>query len=203
MKIIVTLFTMFLVGCQSPPPPIIQPFADNKAFMLVRDMVYRIFDSNEAVVVPMGFVTDFASAPQALWSLGVSPHGRYSRAAVIHDYLYWSQVCTKEQADNIMLLAMIESDVSKSERFLMYKGVDFGGNPSWNENKADKAKGLPRVVPSKLSLVIPHNATWEMWEKELVRQKVKDPVFPKEPGYCRLGSDEYVEKQLKKLEKGR
>jgi hypothetical protein len=215
VKKVIILSAIFLAGCQvlpplppdapvvgSPPaPPIIVPYADNKAFMLVRDMVYEIFDSNESIVVPIGFVTDFASAPQALWSLGVSPHGRYSRAAIIHDYLYWSQVCTKEEADNIMLLAMIESEVSSGERFLMYRGVDFGGNPSWEENKADRGKGLPRVVPEALMLSAPPNATWEEWEKELVRLNVKDPIFPSGASYCRLGTDEYVEQKLKELEK--
>jgi hypothetical protein len=185
-----------------PPTPVVQPFADNKTFMLVRPMEYEIFDSNETVVVPTGFVTDLASAPQGLWSLGVSPHGTYSRAAIIHDYLYWSQVCTREQADNIMLLAMIESGVSSTQQFLMYRGVDFGGNFAWIKNKADREKGLPRIIPEELWGEIEPNMTWAQWEKELVRQNVKDPVFPKEASYCRLGSDEYVEQQSKTLEAG-
>ncbi|NND00217.1 MAG: DUF1353 domain-containing protein [Gammaproteobacteria bacterium] len=163
-------------------------------------MRYDIFDSNESVVVPVGFVTDFASAPQALWSFGLSPHGRYSRAAVIHDFLYWAQICTREQADNIMLLAMMESGVNSKEQFLFYRGVDFGGNPSWKENKDDRAKGLPRVVPVQYRYNIPHNATWDEWEQVLVRNNVKDPIFPTTAGYCRLGTDEYVAQKMKDME---
>ena len=40
-------------------------------------------------------MTDYASIPSVLWSFGLSPHGLYSRAAVIHDYLYWTQLCTR------------------------------------------------------------------------------------------------------------
>ena len=61
-------------------------------------MVYVIGSTNERIVVPKGFVTDFASILQAFWALGLSPHGQYSRAAVVHDYLYWSQSCSRYRA---------------------------------------------------------------------------------------------------------
>jgi len=50
--------------------------------------------------VPAGFVTDFASTPRALWSV-IPPTGRYQLAAVVHDFLYWDQGCTREQADTV------------------------------------------------------------------------------------------------------
>lgn len=42
--------------------------------------------SGRVIEVPAGFVTDGASVPRLLWPLFPS-WGRYSRAAVIHDYL--------------------------------------------------------------------------------------------------------------------
>ena len=45
---------------------------------------------------------------------GVTSSGNtpYTRAAVIHDYLYWAQPCTREQSDNLLMIAMKESGVS-------------------------------------------------------------------------------------------
>lgn len=75
-----------LTGFQIPPSPAVRAFGDNKFWITVEDMPYVIGSTSERIVVPKGFVTDFASIPQPLWSLGLSPHGQYSRAAVIHDY---------------------------------------------------------------------------------------------------------------------
>src|SRR5437868_748210 len=92
------LILVVLAGCATTPaakldpetaPPLVTvtPFADSRHFMLERDTVFRIAGSVQPIVVPAGFVTDFASIPRAFWS-GMSPHGQYSRAAVLHDYLY-------------------------------------------------------------------------------------------------------------------
>ena len=73
---------------QTPPSPAVRAFGDNKFWIVVEDMPYVIGSTTERIVVPKGFVTDFASIPQPLWALGLSPHGQYSRAAIVHDYLY-------------------------------------------------------------------------------------------------------------------
>src|SRR5262245_61834039 len=84
-------------GQQTPPSPLVRAFGDNKFWIVVENMEYIIGRTSDRIVVPKGFVTDFASIPQALWSLGLSPHGQYSRAAVIHDFLYWTQGCSRAQ----------------------------------------------------------------------------------------------------------
>ena len=72
--------------------------------------------------MPKGFVTDFASIPQAFWSFGLSAHGRNSKAAIVHDYLYWTQGCSREQADNLLMIAMKESSVDTGQRIAIYDG---------------------------------------------------------------------------------
>lgn len=39
------------------------------------------------VTVPIHFKTDFASTPRFLWAF-FPPYGKYTEAAVLHDYLY-------------------------------------------------------------------------------------------------------------------
>jgi len=136
-----------LAGFQIPPSPAVRAFGDNQFWITVEDMPYVIGSTSERIVVPRGFVTDFASIPQPLWSLGLSPHGQYSRAAVIHDYLYWSQGCTRDQANRLLLVAMKESKVGTFDEFLVYRGVNIGGEGPWNANARERNKKLPRIVP--------------------------------------------------------
>ena len=50
---------------------------------------FRLMDDTniDGIVVPEGFVTDFASTPKWCWMI-YPPTGHYQRAALLHDYLY-------------------------------------------------------------------------------------------------------------------
>ena len=173
---------------QTPPSPAVRAFGDNKFWITVEDMTYYIGSTNEKIVVPKGFVTDFASIPQGLWSLGLSPQGQYSRAAVIHDYLYWTQGCTRDQSDKLLVIAMKESRVSGFDEFVVYKGVHLGGGGPWSENAKERERGLPRVIPEEYQRPADPNIRWPEYRKMLVERKIKDPSFEKHPSYCSYGN---------------
>lgn len=175
----------------APPSVPVYPDAHNRYWVLLEDMRYRIGDTNDYIVVPAGFVTDYASIPRGLWSFGLAPHGPYSRAALIHDYLYWSQGCTKDQADNLLLIAMKESHVGDFDELVVFKGVQIGGQPSWNANARERQGGMPRIVPKKMRH-IPPNVTWTDYRVELAKTGVRDPSFPKFPAYCVHGNSKNV-----------
>ena len=128
-------------------------------------MRYELGSSGKIIEIPAGFVTDFASIPERLWSV-VSPHAQYSRAAIIHDYLFWAQPCSFAQANNLFLIAMIESGVSKITRDFVYAGVVAFGKSSWEENRALRARGVPRVVPMGRD-DFPPDWSWEEYRKLL------------------------------------
>ena len=173
---------------QTPPSPAVRAFGDNRFWITVEDMIYVIGSTNERIVVPKGFVTDFASIPQALWSLGLTPHGQYSRAAVVHDYLYWSQGCTRPQSDRLLVIAMKESSVSRFDEFLVYRGVDTGGAGPWNANAVERNAGFPRIVPATHLRPADPNISWSAYREILVNQGVKDPPFEQNPTYCAFGN---------------
>lgn len=177
---------------QAPPAPTVRPFGDNKAWITVEDMTYVIGNTSDRIVVPRGFVTDFASIPEFLWSFGLSPHGQYSRAAVIHDFLYWSQGCTREQADRLMVIAMKESRVDAFDEFVVYKGVAGAGGGAWRSNAAERAAGLPRVIPDEFARPEDPNMDWETYRRLLQQKAVKDPPFDASPSYCRYGDSTQV-----------
>lgn len=177
---------------QIPPSPVVRAFGDNKFWIVVEDMEYVIGSTSERIVVPKGFVTDFASIPQALWVLGLGPHGQYSRAAVIHDYLYWSQGCSRDQADRLLVIAMKESSVSRFDEFLVYHGVDKGGEAPWKANAEERKAGLPRIVPENYLRPADPNTNWPTYREMLVSQGVKDPPFEQTPSYCAYGDTTVV-----------
>tara|TARA_Y100000310_G_scaffold325691_2_gene389529 strand:- start:2007 stop:2372 length:366 start_codon:yes stop_codon:yes gene_type:complete len=103
-------------------------------FRVERAFVYKVgFEfSNESVVVPEGFLTDFASVPWwAQWL--ISKTGKYNQAAVLHDYMYdkLSWRYTKERADFIFYEAMKVLNVPVWRRELMFLGVQIGGKGRW------------------------------------------------------------------------
>jgi hypothetical protein len=193
LRLLVSVFCAAVIaGCQAPPSPAVRAFGDNKFWITVEDMQYVIGSTSERIVVPKGFVTDFASIPQGLWSLGLSPHGQYSRAAVVHDYLYWSQGCTRAQADRLLVLAMKESKVGSFDEFLVYQGVNLGGGGPWNTNANERKAGFPRVVPERYLRPADPNVDWPAYRDMLVKQGVRDPPFEQNPSYCVYGNSTTV-----------
>ena len=75
---------------QTPPSPPLLAFGDSQSWIMLGPLVYTIGTTSDRIVVPPGFVTDLASIPPEFWGppLKLTPTGQYSRAAIIHDYLY-------------------------------------------------------------------------------------------------------------------
>jgi hypothetical protein len=101
--------------------------------MLMQPLIYLAAEGKE-IIAPAGFITDFASVPRVLWSI-LPPFGPYSRAAVIHDYLYVVGGCERSYADAIFLDAMKSIGVNIVTRRLMYWGVRCGGGVPWRKNR--------------------------------------------------------------------
>src|SRR5262249_37503862 len=81
---------------------------------------------HKRVEVPSGFVTDFASVPRAFWSF-LPPDGEYAYAAVLHDYLYWTQERPREEADEILKFAMEDLKVGGITAGTIYGAVRIAG----------------------------------------------------------------------------
>lgn len=99
--------------------------SDNK-WKLLEDLVYE--GRRETFTVPKNFETDFASVPQAFTWL-VPRYGRYTRAAILHDYLCVESKgkrFARHDADGIFRRTMREMDVGVLRRWLMWIAVRFG-----------------------------------------------------------------------------
>jgi|SRR6187431_560590 len=117
---------------------------DGRNWWLEFQLIYRS-DVLGQIVVPKDFLSDFASTPAFLWA-DIPPWGKWSAAAWLHDWLYASQPCTREQADNVLLEAMITCGVDSRRRSLIYAAVRMFGQPSWNQDLEDKIAGRPHIA---------------------------------------------------------
>jgi len=87
---------------------------------------YTVNGGGIEVTVPKGFVTDFASIPRPLWSV-FPPCGKYTKAAIVHDYLYTRQGCSRFLADAVFREIMFQLKVPYWKRILIYYAVRFFG----------------------------------------------------------------------------
>jgi hypothetical protein len=112
------------------------------------------------VDVPVGFVTDFASIPPAFYQL-LRPDGDYSYAAVFHDYLYWTQAVSRETADDVFRLAMMDFEIPRWQLTSIFKAVRGWGGKPWNDNARRKAAGEKRILAK-----FPDDptTTWAAWK---------------------------------------
>jgi uncharacterized protein DUF1353 len=113
----------------------------------------------KSVTVPMGFVTDLASVPRIFWSI-LQPDGLYAYAAVVHDYLYWTQSFSKDTADSIFQYTMQELGVGPWTIKALFQAVHLAGQSAWDENAHLKTSGEKRILK-----VFPDDPRthWENW----------------------------------------
>ena len=123
----------------------------------------------QPVLVPTGFVTDFASIPRVFWSL-LKPDGEYAYAAVVHDYLYWMQSHPRDEADEILKFAMQDLKVAGLTVNAIYEAVHLFGGQAWNDNKKLKQSGENKILKT-----FPDDPSipWSEW-------KLRADVFVKE-----------------------
>lgn len=86
--------------------------------------------SKGVITVPKGFKTDLATTPRFLWIM-LPPFGRYSQAAVVHDYLYHSDFFNKIDADKMFYELMIKYGTWKWKAKIMYWAVFLFGGRRW------------------------------------------------------------------------
>jgi hypothetical protein len=110
---------------------------DGYRWELLSDFSYHVgaYPSVVVIMVPAGFITDLASIPRALWSL-LPPHGRYAKAAIIHDWLYFTGIGGRKYADDVFLEAMEVLEVPFWKRKLMYWAVRAFGGEHYGSGRA-------------------------------------------------------------------
>jgi hypothetical protein len=148
------------------PPPQIAPFGDATFWVVLAPIKYRIWKTDDFVIIPRGFVTDLASIPQAFWSL-LPKTGKYMSAAILHDFLYYDQRCGKDNADLIFKMEMDLFGITTTESYLIYTAVKELGATAWRQNgemlsRAESRFMNSRTLDSYLSEELDAAKTWKL-----------------------------------------
>lgn len=124
---------------------------DARRWVLLEPLEYK--GKIESFTVPKGFKTDFATVPVVFTWL-VPRYGLYTKAAILHDYLYDTKVVNKADADGIFRRVMRELGVSFLRRWMMWAAVR-----TTSGLKAAKPSEIIQwilvAIPSVLFLAIP------------------------------------------------
>lgn len=107
----------------------------------------------EVFTVPAGFKTDFASVPRILTWL-VPTYGRYTKSAILHDYLWRRRVVSRSDADAIFRRTMRELRVPFVRRWMMWAAVRAGSGLQ-GATLLEVIQWLLVTIPSVLLLFIP------------------------------------------------
>ena len=106
----------------------ISPFNDKMTLWILKSTFTYVIgdiDGSERVIVPKGFVTDFATTKGVLPAMGT-----YGKACVVHDYLCdykkitlkdgSTRTCTRKEGDLIFLEAMGVSGVNPILKYVLF-----------------------------------------------------------------------------------
>ncbi len=127
----------------------------------------KYLGKHDQFVVPIPMLTDFASVPRVfVWLL--PRYGRYTKAAILHDYLWRSRASAGElswrDADGTFRRAMRELDVAFLRRWMMWAAVRWGsllkpgGRKEWWKDAPAvllaSAVALPIVILPAVTILI-------------------------------------------------
>lgn len=125
---------------------------------LLHPLVYRMY--RQTYVVPAHFKTDFATVPRVFAWL-VPPYGKYTKAAILHDFLCTRKKVNRSRADAIFRRAMRELGVSFLRRWLMWAAVRAGARLKDTHLK-EVVLWLLITIPAAIFLAIPAAVVF-MW----------------------------------------
>lgn len=112
--------------------PLVAEHLPSGRWRLKSPLKYQSLIVEWIVSVPKGFETDFASVPRlplAYLLAGDTAH----EAAVVHDFLYSSGICPRQEADAIFFEAIGVLDEPGWRRWAMWSAVRAGGGAAWRK----------------------------------------------------------------------
>jgi len=117
-------------------------FLDSLNVTEISDSIFAICDHDfryqsdlaGLLTVPVGFYTDFASVPR-LGIVYALLGDRAHQPAVVHDWLYYAGITTRNMADDVLMEAMNVLQLPWWQKYPIYWGVRVGGWGAWEEHR--------------------------------------------------------------------
>lgn len=111
----------------------VSPIRKRHWWVLNEDWIY------EDLIIPAGFTTDFDSVPH-IPGIFALYKGRSRVAALIHDYLYTVELCSRKEADQRFLRYMVDDGIPSWIAKSMYIAVRALGWRYWQRTVGDTPK---------------------------------------------------------------
>lgn len=112
----------------------VTPDPKNELYSLDGD--YHIKIGDRQFDIPDGFQFDGASIPSIFWIAIYSPYNpKVLRAALVHDYLYATQITTRKYADDTFRDLLAQCHVTPWRRRAMWLAVRWFGWIYWMRGK--------------------------------------------------------------------
>ena len=105
------------------------PIHGGRKWKLIKD--WEILVKGHKLIIPKGFITDFATVPRWLWLIFPPATGKYRKATIVHDWMYVTAYKTKQIADKLFLYILESSKVRFTKRYLMYYAVKLFGRGNY------------------------------------------------------------------------
>ncbi|WNJ97382.1 DUF1353 domain-containing protein [Vibrio ruber] len=118
--------------------PVTEPHSSklDEAYEVAED--FGIVNQGISIRVPKFFQYDGASVPSAAYSIIGTPFNpRFMTAAVVHDWLYYTHLLSRSDADQLFYELLRESGVKKIKAILMREAVEAFGHFYWENNEDD------------------------------------------------------------------
>ena len=102
-----------------------------------------------------------------------------------HDYLYWDQRCSRQEADYVFKIDMEAFGVDAITVKLLYGAVSEFGETAWERNRALRAAGEPRVLPQSelhnfLESTFDSTKSWQLLKMALLTKSGKPEIAVKQ-----------------------
>lgn len=110
--------------------------AKHKRLFVLQEPLNCVDARGRRWTVPKGFATDFASIP-AFGRAFISKAHQNAYAAVLHDFLYYTQPVSRPEADRLFKEALASPDCNTTplKQWVMYRAVRIGGLKAWLKAK--------------------------------------------------------------------
>ena len=110
--------------------PTLTPMGTENRYQLAENWLVRAPGMD--FTVPKGFIFDGASIPRALWRLCGSPYDAPRViAALAHDFLYATHICTRKEADIIYRDMQIDLSIAAWKARVEYRALRLFGWIAW------------------------------------------------------------------------
>lgn len=125
------------------------------AWEVTEDFPVTFYDDEGVLLsftIRKGFVLDFASVPWLFRGLFPKVGQKSDAAALIHDFLYITELLPRPIADRLFLVVLREFDVNRVKADLMYSAVVAGGWYVWWKHDTEEVETAKNLWVEGLSL---------------------------------------------------